>query len=144
MRVLSVVVVFSPKYFCKLLFSHPQQWDFLDPEASSRPVWDGNIRPSATIENAIWTRTVTLVFGSAHLFGAKQLPELMMTYCQLEHTWVKFEESQSIPFREINLNLWFTKWRPFCSGEVSWLLHRPKISRYTNFGGISMSAYHIA
>ena len=58
---------------------------------------------------------------ACRLFGAKPLPEPMLTCCQLDHkeqTSVKFESKSKISsFMKMHLKTSSVKWRPFLSWE---------------------------
>ena len=68
-----------------------------------------------------WTGSTLVQVMACRLFGAKPLPEPMLTFCQLdplEQTSVKFESKYEI-FRCWNC-IWkrsSVKWQPFCLGE---------------------------
>ena len=66
-----------------------------------------------------WTGSALVQVMSCHLFGAKPLPEPMLTYCQLD-SWeqisVKFEsEFHHFHSRKCIWNCRLPKWQPFCS-----------------------------
>ena len=67
-----------------------------------------------------WTGSALVQIMACRLFGAKPLPEPMLTYCRLdpsEQTSVKFElKIQNFSFKKMLLKRSSGKWRPFCFG----------------------------
>ena len=67
-----------------------------------------------------WTGSSLVQVMACRLFGAKPLPEPMLSYCQLdswEHISVKFEsEFYHFHSRKCNWICRLPKWRPFCPG----------------------------
>ena len=82
--------------------------------------------PSATYMRR-WTGSALVQAMTCCLFGAKPLPEPVLTYCQLD-PWKKTSvkvESKNCSFMKMRLKLSSAKWRPFCSGGdelIHWLL----------------------
>ena len=82
-----------------------------------------NSSPSsaAYMRQCTWSALVKIM--ACRLFGAKPLPESMLTESQLNHseqTSVKFESIiQNFLFKKMHLKTSSAKWRSFCQGEMS-------------------------
>ena len=79
-----------------------------------------NSSPPSAAYMRHWTGSSLVHVIACRLFGAKPLPEPMLTYCQLdswEQILVKFEsEFCHFHSRKCNWKCRLPKWRPFCSG----------------------------
>ena len=79
-----------------------------------------NSSPPSAAYMRQWTGSSLVQVMACRLFGAKPLPEPMLTYCQLdswEHISVKFEsEFYHFHSRKCNWKCRLPKCRPFCSG----------------------------
>ena len=68
-----------------------------------------------------WTGPVLVKVMACRLFGAKPLPELMLTYCQLDiknQTSMKFEwNMQNFLFVKMHLKMSSAKWRRLFPGR---------------------------
>ena len=73
--------------------------------------------PSATYM-CQWTGSVLLQVMACRLFGAKPLPEPIMTYSQMDPLGINFREikikTQNFSFMKTDLKMLSVKWRPFC------------------------------
>ena len=84
-----------------------------------------------------WTGSSLVQVMACRLFGAKPLPEPMLSYCQLdswEHISVKYEsEFYHFHSRKCNWKCGLPKWYPFCPGGDELNSMKPFIS-HQDFG----------
>ena len=76
-----------------------------------------NSCPPSAANMLQWGGPALVQVMACRLFGAKPLPEPMLTYCQLdpwEQTSVKFESKYKTVFMKMHLEMSYAKWRPFC------------------------------
>ena len=95
----------------------------MSPYGVTRPQWLNSSPPSDAYMRH-WTGTALVQVMACRLFGAKPLPEPMLTYCQLDpkkQTSVKFESQYKI------FHSWKCIWRYrlrnvgyFVQGEMTW------------------------
>ena len=67
-----------------------------------------------------WPGSALVQVMDCRLFGTKPLPELVLTYCQLDpekQTSVKFNRNYNISIKKIRLKMSSAKWRSFCPGR---------------------------
>ena len=90
--------------------------------------WYSITSPPSAAYMREWIGSALVQIMACHLFGAKPLPEPMLTYCQLDSWEQKFSEiwirTLSFSFRKMHLKCCLPKWQPFCPGgdEVLQLL----------------------
>ena len=83
-----------------------------------------------------WTGSALVQVMACRLFGAKPLPEPMLTYCQLEFwslNWNSVIFIQENAFKNV---VWQAEWRPFCPGgdeliqQYSWMLQEAPMCKH--------------
>ena len=89
----------------------------------TRSQWVNSSPPSAAYMRQ-WTGSSLVQVMACRLFGAKPLPEPMLTYCELdswEHISVKFEsEFYHFHSGKCSWKCRLSKCRPFCAGGDEW------------------------
>ena len=88
-----------------------------NPEGYAYPI------PSSIAYMRQWAGSALVQIMARRLFGAKPLPEPMLTYCQLDpcvetsvFSFFFRNKRENFSFKKIRLNMSSAKWRPFCPG----------------------------